>query len=789
MCAAPKAPQLSDTGTEEGEEKPIVFPHAKDWEQPAVHGESVLRYGAITCVGCHPVEKTDAQEIPGCFSCHPFYPHSAEWVKKENHATQARLAGTESCATQCHGPDMNGGLSGVSCVKCHSITPHSSTWAEPENHGEEGKKEKRALCMTCHGPDLQGGLADMSCFQCHANYPHTNGWAEGEVHGAFATTAGEAACATQCHGTDLGGGLSKVACAACHGLAQHPDNWVVLHGETANNLGTDACKTCHGQDFLTPLGGKNCFSCHPDFPHPESVAWIGFESGHGGVMQTELGGDLSECQLCHGADLRTDKGGRNCFSCHPSYPHKLKTSLSWNAFEGHGDYALSNTTTECQQCHGSDYQGGTRSNPSCFTCHPPYPHTEGWIFPVQGKITHGQYAVANGTGSCATERCHGPNLEPIPGISKAPQCSSCHNAVYPHQAGFSSGRIHGPVALANIDQCKTCHGTGLDTAPAGVSSCKDCHATYLLHSSADLGNAGWSTFSSHGIYLKDNNWDKSQCVLCHGSDYLGGLSQVSCKNSMCHSNYPHTSSLWNGKEHGTYVIATLKGDKSACQVCHGLDANGGHSGVSCQNCHNAFTHADPKWAAGGTGLANNVHATTFVARIRAGENTACTECHGTNYSNVLAGKSCLASGCHSSGVTHRGNWFVGAGHGASYAASFRSTTFGTSKCSHCHGTAVNFTVSQTKTALAAQSVCYKCHNAYPHIGFVVSGVGVRAWDGNTRGHASYINAKPVAFTDASGNRPTTNFVPAITHTCGGGEAGSCHYNPNPPTAACDFCHD
>jgi hypothetical protein len=74
------------------------------------------------------------------------------------------------------------------------------------------------------------------------------------------------------------------------------------------------------------------------------------------------------------------------------------------------------------------------------------------------------------------------------------------------------------------------------------------------------------------------------CKVCHGDDYLGGTSDVSCYQ--CHaggiSGHP-ASSIWvdspnNPNFHG-------KEDVERCNRCHGDDYLGGTSGVSCYQCH------------------------------------------------------------------------------------------------------------------------------------------------------------------------------------------------------------
>jgi hypothetical protein len=75
------------------------------------------------------------------------------------------------------------------------------------------------------------------------------------------------------------------------------------------------------------------------------------------------------------------------------------------------------------------------------------------------------------------------------------------------------------------------------------------------------------------------------CASCHGVDYSGGESGVSCYT--CHTNFPHPPN-WaapgSDQSHAAY-IKSVYWDLDECKVCHGSDYKGGSSGVSCYTCH------------------------------------------------------------------------------------------------------------------------------------------------------------------------------------------------------------
>jgi len=75
------------------------------------------------------------------------------------------------------------------------------------------------------------------------------------------------------------------------------------------------------------------------------------------------------------------------------------------------------------------------------------------------------------------------------------------------------------------------------------------------------------------------------CATCHGVDYQGGSSGVSCYD--CHDNYPHPPEWTTPKHersHSNY-IKNITWQIEECQQCHGEDYKGGSSTKSCYDCH------------------------------------------------------------------------------------------------------------------------------------------------------------------------------------------------------------
>ncbi|MDP2207206.1 MAG: CxxxxCH/CxxCH domain-containing protein [Bacteroidota bacterium] len=155
---------------------------------------------------------------------------------------------------------------------------------------------------------------------------------------------------------------------------------------------------------------------------------------------------------------------------------------------------------------------------------------------------------------------------------------------------------------------------------------------------------GWEIVSSenfHGKYLHKKEWQLTDCISCHGSDFSGGTSKVSCYT--CHSSYPHRAGFLQKNSpyyHGLY----LKSESwvtTSCQGCHGTDLSGGNNGVKCATCHDSYPHkAGWKVAAQTTFHGKYLKDAQWDMKL-------CTGCHGSGYDGgSVTNVSCMTSQCH-----------------------------------------------------------------------------------------------------------------------------------------------
>ncbi|MFQ5653751.1 MAG: hypothetical protein ACE5GW_03350, partial [Planctomycetota bacterium] len=290
------------------------------------------------------------------------------------------------------------------------------------------------------------------------------------------------------------------------------------------------------------------------------------------------------------------------------------------------------------------------------------------------------------------ERCHGEaNWQPqgliaehantrfpLFGAHVAAPCEGCHER-------SAAGDFRG----ASIE-CEICHARDLarTTSPDHVASglttdCERCHSPM-----------GWGgSFFKHAFFPLAGGHAGHPCTRCHQGDDFSGLS-AECYS--CHQ--------------GDYSAApnhASAGFSHACQTCHTIyswETNivnhdffplvGGHSGLSCIDCHIPGTFS--------------------------GLSTACFSCHADDYANapghVASGFSQNCENCHNinswaSNVVNHDFFPLTGGHsGLNCTACHFPDTFGglTTACVSCHQN--NYNNAPSHIAMSFPLTCEDCHN-------------------------------------------------------------------------------
>jgi len=211
---------------------------------------------------------------------------------------------------------------------------------------------------------------------------------------------------------------------------------------------------------------------------------------------------------------------------------------------------------------------------------------------------------------------------------------------------------HPAAFKADSNVCKECHGSDLHGGTSGLSCFSANFDGKACHAGGPAGHPdGWLPAGHKTAAIADIN----SCTVCHGSDYLGGIVNVSC--TTCHLGGPFAvhPTAWSNVSvsHRNYVL--LQGNATACanQFCHGVDYKGViNSGNSCIECHTE-TFYDCKSCHGypPTTGKHVFHVT--------GQGKVCIDCHAlaasthdngtlniaTSITYTFATKSCLPS-CH-----------------------------------------------------------------------------------------------------------------------------------------------
>jgi predicted CxxxxCH...CXXCH cytochrome family protein len=268
----------------------------------------------------------------------------------------------------------------------------------------------------------------------------------------------------------------------------------------------------------------------------------------------------------------------------------------------------------------------------------------------------------------------------------------------------------------------------------------------------------------HGKLLEQRHWDFPFCATCHGEDFSGGTSKVSCRT--CHEQGPTACTTCHGMPpktgaHEKHVLGGALGKKYDCSLCHTRPSAwsdpghiDGRAETRCDsNCHKAST---PDWNVGagaaacgschGVPPANHPGGACVTCHPRVTDPTSplhldgkvslgddsgsCVSCHpnpgGAHKSHVEAthgiSPQLACSECHKvpATITSPGHFsssgraevFPSGGIGPIAGASGKQPTWdaASQSCSntHCHGSA-----TPTWPPAASSYACGSCHGVPP----------------------------------------------------------------------------
>ncbi|MCK9425978.1 MAG: hypothetical protein M0Q21_08080 [Ignavibacteriaceae bacterium] len=500
---------------------------------------------------------------------------------------------------KCHGKNLDGGITNAkNCSDCHKLaTIHLNLAGIQDStndnfHGRYLLQHSLADCGQCHGKNLSGGSSSPSCAtsQCHeAISVHKTALldtASADFHGKFVLLNKFSKCQS-CHGLNFAGGISSPTCASCHeSIDVHKEGIVDtasvnFHGKYQFKNGLKDCSPCHGSDFKGGEQSPACTTCHSSLStHKAGIVDPNSPDFHG--KYPLAGGKFTECQSCHGDNFQGKGISPNCTNCHKSIDVHKTGIVDQNSANFHGRYKLKSGLTDCSSCHGATFTGGLQS-PSCATCHATITVHKAGIVDTNSPEFHGKYPLTGGKFT-ACQTCHGDNFQ---GGVNSPSCANCHKSIDVHKTGIvdvNSSNFHGKYTLkSGLADCSPCHGASFSGGNQSPS-CKTCHTTIDVHQTGILDE------NSPNFHGKRNELKTSftGCQSCHGDNFQGSLNSRNCTD--CHSTIAvHKDGIVNTSSpnfHGKFLKATAW-NISACASCHSSSFTGGGTSPTCKTsgCH------------------------------------------------------------------------------------------------------------------------------------------------------------------------------------------------------------
>ncbi|OIO22594.1 MAG: hypothetical protein AUJ54_03180 [Ignavibacteria bacterium CG1_02_37_35] len=622
---------------------------------------------------------------------------------------------------KCHGKNLDGGITlAKSCSECHTLaTIHLNLTGIQDSissnfHGRYLLQHSLAECGQCHGKNYSGGSSSPSCAAsgCHeaisVHKPALLDTTSADFHGKFTLINKFSQCQS-CHGNNFAGGISSPSCATCHkSIDVHKDGIVDstsanFHGNYLFKEGFKDCSSCHGANFGGGFQSPKCTDCHSTITvHRGGIVDTTSANFHG--KYPLAGGKFTECQSCHGNNFQGGVNSPSCATsdCHKSIDVHKEGIVDPASANFHGKYQFKNGLADCSPCHGADFKGGIQS-PACTNCHSSLSTHQAGIIDPNSPNFHGKFPLTDGFTPCT--KCHGDNFQ---GSGISPTCLNCHKSIDVHKSGIidaNSPNFHGKYKLkSGLADCTSCHGATF-TGGLQSPSCATCHSTITVHKT---GIVDTNSPDFHGKYpLAGGKF--TACQSCHGDNFQGGLNSPNCTN--CHASIDvHKTGIIDQNSanfHGKYKLKTGLTD---CTSCHGISFTGGTQSPSCKTCHSTIdVHK--------TGI-NDQNSPNFHGKRNELKTSfaECQSCHGDNFQGGNNSVSCTS--CHTTITVHKTG--ITNPTSANFHGKFlKSSSWNISACASCHSsnfsggsTSPNCKTSGCHSSAQGPAACNTCHGDF-----------------------------------------------------------------------------
>lgn len=693
---------------------------------------------AIT-VGAHQshIDSNEFRYQVPCNSCH-IVPGTVDQTGHMD-ASPAEITWSNLASAGGLSPSWNRGTQRCTNVYCHGASLSGGSNVQPIWTVADGSQ---VLCGTCHGsPPPSPHTNASNCHDCHEETIDSNGEINigggKHIDGQIQTSLPSECNA--CHGNNENGappvsttGESSTSAVTVGAHQSHLHDGIL---RTAL-----PCNTCHIVPANTAQAG------HMD-TFPAEISWSSLASAQGANPGWNRNTEQCNNVYCHGATL---SGGTNnnpywttvngsqvlCGTCHgnpPPSPHTNSSSCN----DCHADTVNSSgqidvaggkhidgllqtsVPTDCNACHGNaenaappvSTTGQSSTSVVNVGAHQSHLHTGSLRYAIACENCHTVPTDPNQNGHMDTNlpaELSWSGLSSAQGASPSWDRNSarCYNT-YCHGGTLSGGSNTAPTwTTVNGSQitCGTCHGNPPPSPHTSSTACYNCHSETItasgqinvaggkhidgiIQATDDAHPDNWDDPTLHGYAFYA---DTGSCKTCHGTDYTGGTSSVSCDS--CHTN---GTNAW----------------RTNCTFCHGAGDN--------------QTGAPPYGVYGETDPGNPVVGAHTAHVVQGNEHVAydCSICHVTpasfdtpghingNASVVFSGIAGGSASYNAAQSTCNSVYCHGNGRSVSGTITWPSTDSYT--CSECHAyynRPQDLSGAHKKHVDDENLKCYRCHN-------------------------------------------------------------------------------
>jgi predicted CxxxxCH...CXXCH cytochrome family protein len=246
----------------------------------------------------------------------------------------------------------------------------------------------------------------------------------------------------------------------------------------------------------------------------------------------------------------------------------------------------------------------------------------------------------------------------------------------------SSSNFHGSFANRDIQSCLTCHGQDYNGGTSDVS-CITCHNA----KGANIHGRGWESKASanfHGKVIAMANWDMRPCQQCHGATYAGGKVPSSCRT--CHTNGagPENCATCHGS--ATSIAPPRDLSDGTSRTRRGVGAHQIHLtgssiavGMVCGDCHTVPAAA---YQSGHIDATPNAEVAMSTALARTMTNKPGTPNYTSSLPTITPNPSYDENGIKCSNTYCHGNFKNG---NTTFAPIWNDATGSQMACGTCHG--------------------------------------------------------------------------------------------------------